>query len=220
MTLEIQSLPDALDKVEVLNCLRKHRNYSACLFCYVANGNISAYSLPRLKLLLDQDFLPLTDLRIARTICFSNFSQGLYLCSPSELQKFTVSSDHVCNLQEMLGQLFLTKDMPEAPKQGFFKGLFGGGPSPLDKEELFGESSGKPSRSVAKHIPGNLDHIRAQQGSLAGELSRTRMALQERGEALGQLEDKSARMMSEAENFSNMSHQLMLKYRDKKWYQL
>ena len=35
-----------------------------------------------------------------------------------------------------MGTLFLTKEMPEPPKQGFFKGLFGGGPSILDKEEL------------------------------------------------------------------------------------
>lgn len=39
-------------------------------------------------------------------------------------------------LQDMMGTLFLTKEMPEPPKQGFFKGLFGGGPSILDKEEL------------------------------------------------------------------------------------
>jgi hypothetical protein len=44
--------------------------------------------------------------------------------------------------------------MPEAPKQGFLKGLFGGGPKPLDREELFGEASGKASSSLAKSIPG------------------------------------------------------------------
>ncbi len=44
--------------------------------------------------------------------------------------------------------------MPEEPKQGFLKGLFGGGPKILDREELFGESSGKASTSLAKVIPG------------------------------------------------------------------
>ena len=44
--------------------------------------------------------------------------------------------------------------MPEPPKQGFLKGLFGGGPKPLDREELFGENSGKASTSLAKTIPG------------------------------------------------------------------
>ena len=40
------------------------------------------------------------------------------------------------NLNEMLGELFLPKETPEAPKQGFLKSLFGGGVSTLDREEL------------------------------------------------------------------------------------
>ena len=35
----------------------------------------------------------------------------------------------------MLGELFLPTETPEAPKQGFFKNLFGG-TSILDREEL------------------------------------------------------------------------------------
>jgi len=36
----------------------------------------------------------------------------------------------------MVGELFLPHDMPEPPKEGFFKGLFGGGVRSLDREEL------------------------------------------------------------------------------------
>jgi syntaxin-binding protein 5 len=36
----------------------------------------------------------------------------------------------------MMGELFLPLDMPEAPKESFFKGLFGGGVRSLDREEL------------------------------------------------------------------------------------
>lgn len=36
----------------------------------------------------------------------------------------------------MMGDLFVTVDMPEAPKESFFKGLFGGGSRSLDREEL------------------------------------------------------------------------------------
>lgn len=39
-------------------------------------------------------------------------------------------------MDEMLGELFLPMDMPEAPKESFFKGLFGGGVRNLDREEL------------------------------------------------------------------------------------
>ncbi|XP_037281164.2 syntaxin-binding protein tomosyn isoform X4 [Rhipicephalus microplus] len=195
---------------------------TACLVCYIANGNIVVYSLPSLKPLYETDFLPLVDMRIARTFCFSKNGHGMFLCSPSELQKFTISSDFCANLQEMLGTIFLNKEMPEAPKQGFFKGLFGGGPSMLDREELFGEASGKPSKTVARHIPGstgNMDAMRAQAGTLAGEVMRARQGLTERGEALTQLEERTARMMTEAESFANTTHQLMNKYKDKKWYQ-
>lgn len=195
---------------------------TACLVCYIANGNIVVYSLPSLKPLYETDFLPLVDMRIARTFCFSKNGHGMFLCSPSELQKFTISSDFCANLQEMLGTIFLNKEMPEAPKQSFFKGLFGGGQSVLDREELFGEASGKPSKTVARHIPGstgNMDAMRAQAGTLAGEVMRARQGLTERGEALTQLEERTARMMSEAESFANTTHQLMNKYKDKKWYQ-
>ena len=41
----------------------------------------------------------------------------------------------------------------------------------------------------------------------------------ERGEKIGELDDSSARMMNQAENFAQAAHQVMLKYKDKKWYQ-
>lgn len=36
----------------------------------------------------------------------------------------------------MMGDLFTGHDMPEPPKESFFKGLFGGGSRSLDREEL------------------------------------------------------------------------------------
>lgn len=39
-------------------------------------------------------------------------------------------------MNEMIGELFLPNDMPEPPKESFFKGLFGGGARNLDREEL------------------------------------------------------------------------------------
>ncbi|KAH3728432.1 hypothetical protein DPMN_054388 [Dreissena polymorpha] len=46
-----------------INCFPISTGDSVCLACYVANGHIMVYSLPSLKLLLDMDFLPLSDLR-------------------------------------------------------------------------------------------------------------------------------------------------------------
>lgn len=41
----------------------------------------------------------------------------------------------------------------------------------------------------------------------------------ERGEKLGDLDDKTAQMMAQAESFAHASHAMMQKYKDKKWYQ-
>ncbi|XP_012528964.1 syntaxin-binding protein 5 isoform X9 [Monomorium pharaonis] len=221
---------------------------NVCLVCYVSNGHITTYSLPSLRPLIDVDFVPLVDLsfqttkhgivdpmlsiwghqlfvngdtdQIAKTLCFSNRGHGLYLSSPMEIQKFSVSSEFCGELTEMMGDLFIGHDMPEPPKESFFKGLFGGGSRSLDREELFGESSGRASRTVAKHIPGPNEALRERVASATGEVNMAHQMVVERGEKLSQLEDRTARMMSEAETFSQSAHGLMLKYKDKKWYQL
>lgn len=85
-------------------------------------------------------------------------------------------------------------------------------------------------------------------GGAVGDLARARIALDERGQRLGELEERTALMMSSAETFSKHAHevkqrkeknfqsslrkhyisqntvipvvlQLMLKCKDKKWYQ-
>lgn len=83
-----------------------------------------------------------------------------------------------------------------------------------------GESSGRASRTVAKHIPGPTEGVRDRVSSATGEINAAHQMVVERGERLSQLEDRTARMMTEAENFSSSAHNLMTKYKDKKWYQL
>ncbi|XP_055303970.1 syntaxin-binding protein 5 isoform X10 [Sitodiplosis mosellana] len=195
---------------------------SVCLICYISTGHLIAYSLPSLRQLMDVDFLPLADLRISKTFCFSNRGHGLYLATPTEIQKFTVCDEFCQFMNEMIGELFSPVDMPEPPKESFFKGLFGGGARNLDREELFGESgSGKPNRSVAKHIPGpNLQELGSRASTAASEISRAHQLAMERGEKLSQLEDRAERMSNQAQEFSGTAHSLMQKYKDKKWYQL
>ncbi|KAI4457675.1 lethal 2 giant larvae protein [Holotrichia oblita] len=193
---------------------------SVCLVCYVSSGHLMAYTLPSLRPLIDIDFLPLSELRIAKSFCFSNRGHGLYLSSPSELQKFTLCTEFCTNLSEMTGELFLPLEMPEAPKEGFFKGLFGGGIRSLDREELFGEASGKANKSVAKHIPGSMGDLNSRVTSSTNEISRAHKLVLERGEKLNRLEDSAERMRNEAEVYAGTAHDLMIKYRDKKWYQI
>ncbi|XP_053147482.1 syntaxin-binding protein 5 isoform X10 [Hemicordylus capensis] len=195
---------------------------SICLACFCANGHIMTFSLPSLRPLLDVYYLPLTNMRIARTFCFTNNGQALYLVSPTEIQRITYSQETCENLQEMLGELFTPVETPEAPNRGFFKGLFGGGAQSLDREELFGESvAGKASRSLAQHIPGpgGIEGVKGAASGVICELARARLALDERGQKLGELEDRSAAMLASADSFSKHAHEMMLKYKDKKWYQ-
>lgn len=55
--------------------------------------------------MLDVNYLPLTDMRIARTFCFTNEGQALYLVSPTEIQRLTYSQEMCDNLQ--VGQAHL-----------------------------------------------------------------------------------------------------------------
>ncbi|CAG03581.1 unnamed protein product, partial [Tetraodon nigroviridis] len=213
----------------------------ACVACFCANGHIMTLSVPGLRPLMDVNYLPLTDMRIARTFCFTNLGQAMYLCSPTEIQRITYSQDICENLQagsdktqlsnwsmcwlvfqEMLGELFTPVETPEAPNRGFFKGLFGGGAQSLDREELFGEiAAGKASRSLAQHIPGpgGIEGMKGAASGVVGELARARIALDERGQKLGELEERTAAMMASADSFSKHAHEMMLKCKDKKWYQ-
>ncbi|XP_050079530.1 syntaxin-binding protein 5 isoform X3 [Anopheles maculipalpis] len=196
---------------------------SVCLICYASNGHLMVFTLPSLKPLLEVDFLPLADLRISRTFSFSNKGHGLYLATPTEIQKFTVCQEFSHQYNNMLGDLYVPHEMPEAPKESFFKGLFGGGMRNLDREELFGESSGKANRSVAKHIPGpnaNIQELNARTTSVTSEIGKAHQLMLERGDKLSQLEERTERMANEAQQFSSSAHLLMNKYKDKKWYQL
>uniref|UniRef100_A0A7N8X9S1 Syntaxin-binding protein 5-like n=1 Tax=Mastacembelus armatus TaxID=205130 RepID=A0A7N8X9S1_9TELE len=195
---------------------------SVCLACFCANGHVMTLSLPSLRPLMDCSYLPLTDMRIARTFFFTNGGQALYLSSPTEIQRITYSQEMCDNLQEMLGELFTPIETPEAQNRGFLKGFFGGNAHTFDREELFGEAAaGKASRSLAQHIPGQagVEGMKVAASGAVGELARARIALDERGQRLGELEERTALMMTSAETFSKHAHELMLKCKDKKWYQ-
>lgn len=74
--------------------------------------------------------------RIAKTLTFSTNGHGIYFASPFEIQKFTINAAFKDIIPDMVGSLYVNKEMPEPPKQGFFKGLFSTGSSALDREEL------------------------------------------------------------------------------------
>lgn len=90
--------------------------------------------------------------------------------------------------------------------------------------QTVGEStSGKAPKLVAKLVPGpsaQLDALGNRASTAASEISRAHQLAVERGEKLSNLEDRTARMMNEAEQFSSNARELMMKNKDKRWYQL
>ncbi|KAJ3606979.1 hypothetical protein NHX12_026494 [Muraenolepis orangiensis] len=167
-------------------CIHKHSITEASFILRADVVQMNTGVLPGLRPLLDINYLPLTDMRIARTFCFTNLGQAMYLTSPTEIQRITYSQDTCENLQEMLvGEL----------------------------------ASGKASRSLAQHIPGpgGLEGMKGAASGVVGDLARARIALDERGQKLGELEERTAAMMNSADGFSK---HMMLKCKDKKWYQI
>ena len=76
---------------------------------------------------------------------------------------------------------------------------------------------------MAKLLTGpsaQAEQLQARVGSTGGEIGRARQAMIERGQKLSKLEDRTEQLMADADNFSNTAHQLMMRYKDKKWYQL
>lgn len=73
---------------------------------------------------------------------------------------------------------------------------------------------------MAKHIPGAMGDLNSRVTSSTNEISRAHKLVLERGEKLSKLEDSAERMRNEAENYAGTAHDLMIKYRDKKWYQI
>lgn len=79
---------------------------------------------------------------------------------------------------------------------------------------IVGEAAaGKASRSLAQHIPGqgSVEGIRVAAGGAVGDLARARIALDERGQRLGELEERTAQMMASAETFSKHAHEVTQK---------
>lgn len=112
-------------------------------------------------------------------------------------------------------------ETPEPPSKGFFSSLFSSAASPLDREQLFGTESGNASRSLTDRFNGpGMEKLQETSSGLAGVVARNKQALLERGEKLSELEQRTEQMNVRAKAFADAAHQLTLKYKDKKWYQV
>ncbi|CAF0752875.1 unnamed protein product [Adineta steineri] len=193
---------------------------SACLTCYLASGRIHVYSLPSLRELFTTNLDPMIDSwrsMISSTFTFTNRGHGLYMCSPTEIQKITISSDIKEQINEMLCELYSPSIlMPEAPKQNFFAKLFASN-AMIDSDQLFGEAAGKAPAGVIKKedVNVNMNQLRGNTDSASSAIHDTRMKLLERGQKLNEIDIASKEMADRAEEFSSLSRKVMLKQKEK-----
>ena len=74
---------------------------------------------------------------------------------------------------------------------------------------------------MAKYSAGNagMQQAEARAGAATSEIAQAKMAAIERGVKLGQLSDVTDRLRDDSEQYSHQAHQIMQKYKNKKWYQ-
>ena len=113
--------------------------------------------------------------------------------------------------------------MPERTKQSFLKTFFNSAPTASalsEREELFGDPNLKPSVNVAKPV----NRLQQMQGEIAGGMGsnspfgRMVEGAKERGEKLGELDEKTQQMMMNASQFSKNAAAMLEKEKSKKWF--
>ena len=78
--------------------------------------------------------------RMCHRTSFSEHGLGIYMASPSELEKYTVCAEMADQSTEAMGELFVACEMPETPKNtSFLKGvssIFGASPRASDGADI------------------------------------------------------------------------------------
>jgi syntaxin-binding protein 5 len=149
---------------------------------------------------------------MSKTFSFGSKGHAMFMCSPSEIQKVYLSTvNGSSNLADMLSEFFDPRVVsPPAPKPNLFKSLFKSQDT-LDREELFGENSGKPSTSIIKNVDGEVHKVKK-------ELTELQKLALERGEKLSALQLKTEEMTMAASEFAKNAHSLANKYKNKGFF--
>ncbi|KAK0426103.1 hypothetical protein QR680_009535 [Steinernema hermaphroditum] len=206
------------------------RGYPALLLLS-ASGAVQVLSLPSLRPLFSAPLFK-QSLEIGDPMChktsFSDHGLGVYMATPSEIQKFTVCSELTSQVAESMGELFVPVDTPEPPKTSFFKGvstLFSSQKESIDLDSVFSEKSNSTTvsgmRSIARTIQGpSLEQATGRAVTAGQAASMAVQALNERGEKLNATLDATEHLKNNAMNLQQRSGKLLEKYEKKKWYQL
>ncbi|WKX90246.1 hypothetical protein Q1695_009244 [Nippostrongylus brasiliensis] len=208
------------------------------LMCLAADGKIVVLSLPSLRLLHQSPLLPHSveiDDPICQKMSFSEHGLGIYMTSPSEVEKYTICSELADQAADAVGELYVACDLPEPPRNNssFLKGvssMFTGTPRQdscdvdailADREKTSGGIGGGATRIVARTIPGpsvNMDRAHAGGVSAGQAAMQALQNISERGEKLSATVDATENLRNNAMNLSQRTGKLVEKMEKKKWY--
>ncbi|TKR92750.1 hypothetical protein L596_007339 [Steinernema carpocapsae] len=206
------------------------RGYPALMLLNAA-GYIHVLSLPSLRPLFNSQLFK-QSLETGDPMCqktsFSDHGLGVYMATPTEIQKFTVCSELSSQVAESMGDLFVPVDTPEPPKTSFLKGvstLFSSQKESIDLDTVFAEKTNSTAvsgmRTIARTIQGpSLDQATGRAVTAGQAAAMAMQALNERGEKLNATVDATEQLRNSAMNLQNRSGKLLEKYEKKKWYQL
>ncbi|KAJ1347419.1 hypothetical protein KIN20_002471 [Parelaphostrongylus tenuis] len=226
------------EEVPLVKAHATHVSGYPVLMCLAADGKIVVLSLPSLRLLYHVPLLPYSvdiDDPICQRISFSEHGLGVYMASPSEVEKYTICAEIAEQATDSLGELFVACDLPDPPRNNssFLKGvsnMFSGIQRQescdvdsilADREKNSGGVGGGATRAVARTIPGPSVNMERTQSSGVSAGQAALAALQnisERGEKLSATVDASENLRNSAMNLSQRTGKLVEKLEKKKWY--
>ncbi|CAI5440023.1 unnamed protein product [Caenorhabditis angaria] len=214
------------EDIPLVKAYATHVRGHPVLMCLSAAGQIVCLSLPSLRPLHTSSLLPHSvefDDPIVQKTAFSDHGLGVYMASPSEMEKYTICQELADQTQDSLGELFGVSS------------IFGGTPrqDSTDIDVILSEPPKDPKnpsassstvggmRSVARTIPGpSMSMDRAHAGSIsAGQAAQMAMQnLNERTEKLNATVDATENLKNSAMNLTSRTGKLVEKYEKKKWY--
>nr|CAB3266682.1 syntaxin-binding protein 5-like [Phallusia mammillata] len=208
---------------EILVCYLETTSNGSFVSFITNQGILIILSLPTFSLLLVSS--PLFQARLPSVqVCFEKFAKCAFVSSPSEIERIVLSTDIYESIQENTCQLFMPRNPPEREQVGILKSIFGKSYATLDRDELFGSEAGESaSKGIATKytsMNSNLQYTNVGTSEFVKDLQQLRKNVSERGQKLGDLEERTQQMQMSASKFSSNAHNVMLKFKNKKWYQL
>lgn len=109
---------------------------AVCLFVYFQNGQVCCYALPSLRIIKELELeVTSPDFKIESNLNFNLDGHLVHFSSQSEIAKYCANSALHDNLLLLKPTLAKDLEVPEPPKQGFIKSIFGS--TPFEKDEVF-----------------------------------------------------------------------------------